>query len=994
MTHQIGSHVLRWLPILALLLAFLPVVNQPPSALTPGGLHPMPPHPKLLEKLRQEGRPLPEMLKTKRAQGIDQPYGFPNPPSGNFNLLAVCVQFSDKPSSVVATSFDGLIFNPPGSGSVRDYYNEISYGSLTLVTVNMPGATGWVTATRPYNSATGYVNADGVAGTTDDYGWGAYPQNLQGIVADVIPLIDPVMNFANYDNDNDGFVDSVVFVHAGPGAEITGSPNDVWSCAWNMSVGNGPGPLATSDGVSVDNFTFDPEYMFAPGDQTIGVYCHELGHTLFGLPDLYDLDNTSYGLGYWSLMAYGGWNGSLGLGSSPAWPDAWCRTVMGFEPTLPTDGDMPGFLFPPVWTGPALTVRLQSPQLGPKEYFLVENRQQVGFDTWLPGNGLLIWHVDEDKWNPWEYNRYECTVSPGCQCPVWHYLVALEQADGLLDLENKTNVGDAGDPFPGASGNTTFQFNTNPDSASWFASPCPTNSCITVTNIAVLPGPPPFHLVADLHVVCQSAGACVNVLPANQVGWGQPGVTVTYRASVQNCSTISDTFDVAVSGSWPGIVYDLSTSQAITQTGNVWPGGAYYVGALITVPVNALPAAFDVTTLAAVSNNDPTISAAGLITTRVPNCVLLVDDDRGTGVESVYMKALTNNNFAFGYWDTSVRGSPGLSTLTAHQAVIWFTGGTPAVPLVDTLSPREEIALATYLDQGGQLFLCSRDYLWDVGRSAFSRDYLRVATYTNDTGTNVVKGVIGDPVGGSCGTYTLNPTAWLSDQINPHPPASGAFVDAGGLTNALTYDSGTWRVLFLAWPFENLAQPDADAVMLSTMNWFGIQPSPVAAFTPSDATVCEGDVVTFTSTSANATSYQWDFGDGATSTLTNPTHAYAAPMTVTVVLTASNACGYGVASQSISVYTAPVAGFTPSTTTVDMGQVVTFTNTSANATSYQWDFGDGIGTSTMINPTYTYTSGGWYTVTLVASNPGCSDSTTRQIQVMHVLYLPLVLKSY
>ncbi|MFC1543554.1 immune inhibitor A domain-containing protein [Candidatus Neomarinimicrobiota bacterium] len=64
------------------------------------------------------------------------------------------------------------------------------------------------------------------------------------------------------------------------------------------------------------------------GDMTIGVYAHEMGHAVFGLPNLYDYGYDSEGLGDWSLMAGGSWNGSLG--SSPAFPDAWSHVQMGY----------------------------------------------------------------------------------------------------------------------------------------------------------------------------------------------------------------------------------------------------------------------------------------------------------------------------------------------------------------------------------------------------------------------------------------------------------------------------------------------------------------------------------------------------------------------------------------------------------------------------------------------------------------------------------------
>jgi hypothetical protein len=131
------------------------------------------------------------------------------------------------------------------------------------VTLNLPGATGWQRAARPYNGATGYVNADGVTTTPDDYGWGSFPQNLQGIVFDILPLLDPLVNFSNYDNDGDGYVDSLIVIHAGAGAEITGSPNDIWSSAWNMTSNQGPGPLITQDGVRLDSFLFGRIYLLA-----------------------------------------------------------------------------------------------------------------------------------------------------------------------------------------------------------------------------------------------------------------------------------------------------------------------------------------------------------------------------------------------------------------------------------------------------------------------------------------------------------------------------------------------------------------------------------------------------------------------------------------------------------------------------------------------------------------------------------------------------------
>jgi immune inhibitor A len=306
------SITLRWSLLLAFFLAPLIIPKQQSSVPAARGLHAMPLPPALMEKLQQEGRSLPAVA-ARYSRGVDHPQRLASPPKGNFNLLVVAVQFSDRPGVVAPTFFNNLVFAAPGPGvnSVADYFDEISHNTLTLVTLNSPGSLGWQTAPWTYSS---YVDTDGVPGTYDDYGWGYYPNNLQGLAWQMIPLLDPLVDFSNYDNDGDGFVDSVVFVHAGNGAELTLSPGDIWSSAWDLSSNNGPGPAYTLDGVWVDNFSFEPEFMVtvsaATSDQTIGVFCHELGHTIFGLPDLYDPDNSSSGVGTWSLMGQGGWNGT------------------------------------------------------------------------------------------------------------------------------------------------------------------------------------------------------------------------------------------------------------------------------------------------------------------------------------------------------------------------------------------------------------------------------------------------------------------------------------------------------------------------------------------------------------------------------------------------------------------------------------------------------------------------------------------------------------
>ncbi len=157
---------------------------------------------------------------------------------------------------------------------------------------------------------------------------------------------------------------------------------------------------------------------------------------------------------------------------------------------------------------------------------------------------------------------------------------------------------------------------------------------------------------------------------------------------------------------------------------------------------------------------------------------------------------------------------------------------------------------------------------------------------------------------------------------------------------------------------------------------------PVASFVATPA--CPGGNVTFTNNSSNANSYEWSFGDGATSILANPTHAYAVAGTYTVTLRAiSTANCDAVITQSVTVSPRPVVEFTATNACPD--SLVTFTNlstvVSGTITTYSWNFGDG-NTSAAANPTHAYTAPGTYQVTLVAtSNIGCQDSIKHSVTI-------------
>lgn len=172
------------------------------------------------------------------------------------------------------------------------------------------------------------------------------------------------------------------------------------------------------------------------------------------------------------------------------------------------------------------------------------------------------------------------------------------------------------------------------------------------------------------------------------------------------------------------------------------------------------------------------------------------------------------------------------------------------------------------------------------------------------------------------------------------------------------------------------------------LTFYSCRPDPGAGFTADKNDVLTDETVTFTNTSEDALSYEWDFGDGTTTTEENPTHAYTATGTYTVTLTAFSKKDKksDEATDVINVTVPnPSAGFTADKNDVLKNETVTFTNTSEDAFSYLWDFGDGT-TSTLENPTHEYTAAGTFTVSLTAfsENKEKSDEATDVITVTGV----------
>lgn len=374
---------------------------------------------------------------------------------GTGTCLVILLEWTDHPADAVAhpaADYDAMLFSTGvwPTGSMNDFYLENSHGQFGVQGL----VSGW------------HTDDDLYAGITPtDYG------EVRALFADAIADLDPFIDYSQYDNDgpdgipdsgdDDGYVDSLFFVHAGPGREQTGDSNDIWSHAWAFSGG-----VATNDGVSCYRYSVEPEMLAEGSLMTMGVFAHEYGHVL-GLPDLYDTDYSSSGIGNWGLMSGGSWGRRAGdpVGSAPSHMTAWSKKELGWLTPVNVASDQLGVIIPPAETN-AVAYRLWRDGVVGDEYFLIENRRRLGFDEslvrrqidyGLPApEGLVIYHVDESVGgNSNEKRRLVDVV----EASPWYDTVGgawIEHLDGerdygtVLNLRNY-NRGDDGDLWPGWS---------------------------------------------------------------------------------------------------------------------------------------------------------------------------------------------------------------------------------------------------------------------------------------------------------------------------------------------------------------------------------------------------------------------------------------------------------------------------------------------------------------------------------------------------------------
>ncbi len=498
--------------------------------------------------------------------------------TGDDKELVILVQFTDQ-TSVGSTEAQWANHYFGATGSVDDFYEEASGNVFGLAaaaetcgTANN-GVTNWITLP--------YAHPDtGVSSASEQY------------IADAIAATNGCVDYASFDTNADGDITTdelhVTVIgagyetsYSGPGNTCNDGPS-IWGHEWDLTSAGITSP--TVDGVTVGDsgYTTFGEWHCAADEgvpaghkATIGIMAHEFGHDV-NWPDLYDTDQSGEGVGEWSLMGSGSWGESTDpgalAGDSPTHPDAFSLYYQGWiTPTVATvANDIPVTTNGAVLLGPnpGGVNWVFNETEGDGEYFLLENRTQQGYDVSTPGCGIVIYRIDETV-----------TPSNSANADEDDPLVAVMQADGLEELENAIDRGDAGDPWPGTTNKHDFNDTTVPNTKFHDGTPsnlalhvdesaCAATMHVDVTTVGVASPPvvrPSNDMFANAIAIAGNSGNQTKNTEHATVEPGEPKPAGAGRASVwyRWVAPASGNVTIQTTGSNYDTVLGLYTGSAV-----------------------------------------------------------------------------------------------------------------------------------------------------------------------------------------------------------------------------------------------------------------------------------------------------------------------------------------------------------------------------------------------------------------------------------------------
>lgn len=345
-------------------------------------------------------------------------------PSGTKKIAVILVQFPSSGSNTTTTNTSYRIsaaditdINTTVS-YLKNFYYSCSYGKLILDPTffysggNASSLTGSIT---PYTmpSSMSYYGASDTTGS-----------GLESLVSDALAAVGSGVNYPAFD--------AVIVIHAGYGNESTNYAGDIWSAVTELS----PRINQFSDAAVIP--------ARQNGASTNGVICHEFGHVL-GLPDLYNTQTGASNVGYWCLMDAGSWNNS---GKDPLNPSVWCKAQLTWLTPVTIYASQQVTAIKQFETSP---MAYKLPVLNnPNEYFLVCYSSKSAYNVIPPGEGFMIWHIDEGTIDNTTFSQ---RMSNNTVNNYGHLTVDLVPAGDTKPSDSP--FGTAFDPWPGKKGTFT-----------------------------------------------------------------------------------------------------------------------------------------------------------------------------------------------------------------------------------------------------------------------------------------------------------------------------------------------------------------------------------------------------------------------------------------------------------------------------------------------------------------------------------------------------------
>lgn len=469
--------------------------------------------------------------------------------TGTKKVLCILIGFQDRAFSKTQGQFNNLM-NQSGynsTGSVKDFYLENSYGQLNLdVTVVGPYV-------ADFNMA--FYGANNAAG--DD-------SNPQALIVEALQKANPSVNYADFDNDGDGKVDGVHVIFAGFDEAAGASPNAIWSHRWSI---NG----ITLDGKLITDYSCSSELRSNSGSTIcgIGTACHEMGH-VFGSSDFYDTNNATneqyIGTGSWDLMASGNWNGGT---DRPAHFNPYTKTQTFQWATVQNISSNQQITLYPANSNSNSFYRINT--FTPNEYFLIENRQKLGFDTGLPGDGMLVYHVH----SLFNGNSQTNNITH----PQRFYPICASATQNPTSTPSSYgSINSAECPFPGSSNKTSLTRQTIPSLISWAGAGTGFDLLsISKNGNNITFNANTYFSITGSTRICNQETYTINDLPTGAtVSWGSnPTGVVTFQPNgnsvivTKNClgSIISLTAQITVNGATCNLSKgNISVGQPLTIT--------------------------------------------------------------------------------------------------------------------------------------------------------------------------------------------------------------------------------------------------------------------------------------------------------------------------------------------------------------------------------------------------------------------------------------------